>query len=186
MGKGKENVMGCEVLVDGYNVIKNNLMFRSLQTRSLAEARNVLIRQLKNRYRHAFQRVTVVFDGDGAYEQVSHDEHIRIIFSRHGETADSVIIRLASEARMAGREVEMYSDDGEIQQSVATKGGTVCTTGQLVTRLNAAPRDVASRSMHRQAMRRLYGIDPSYKPDDEREPPRPHGKKKRKSSRHRK
>src|SRR5450631_4151634 len=101
----------CDILVDGYNVIKNNLMFRTLETKSLAEARLLLIRQLQNRYRHTTYRVIVVFDGDGKHEQVSHEEHIRIIYSRYGETADSVIKRLSAEARSAGRLVQMYSDD---------------------------------------------------------------------------
>jgi predicted RNA-binding protein with PIN domain len=159
--------MEWDILVDGYNVIKNNLMFRSLEYRNLAEARNLLIRQLKNRYRSTCHRVIVVFDGNGADEQVSHDDHIRIVYTRYGETADSVIVRLVAEARQAGRHVEMYSDDGEIRASVIEQKGSVQTTRQLMTQLNAAPRDVAQRSSHRQAMRRLYGLDPAYKDEDE-------------------
>jgi predicted RNA-binding protein with PIN domain len=170
--------MEADILVDGYNVIKNNLMFQALETRSLAEARNLLVRQLKNRYRHTTHRVIVVFDGNGKKEQISHDDHIRIIFSRHGETADSVIARLATEAREAGRKVEMYSDDTEVQHNVVEQGGSVRTTSQLTRQFNAAPRDVALRSMHRQAMRRQYGIDPMYKDETEYRPSP--GKKKKK------
>src|SRR6185312_10087694 len=165
--------MNSDLLVDGYNVIKNNLMFRSLEIKNPAEARKLLIQQLKSRYRHTTYQVVVIFDGDHTREQVSHDDHVRIIFSRQGETADSVIIRLMAEARKLGRKVEMYSDDEEIRSSVAEQGGSIHTTRQLTTHLNAAPRDVAQRSYHRQAMRRIYGIDPSYKPDDDLEPPRP-------------
>src|SRR5690348_11056266 len=103
--------MEHDILVDGYNVIKNNLMFQAMGTKNMAESRQLLIRQLKNRYRHSVQRVTVVFDGNGKKEQMSHEDHIRIIFSRAGETADSVIARLAKEARLAGRTVMMYSND---------------------------------------------------------------------------
>lgn len=178
--------MEWDIVVDGYNVIKNNLMFRALEQNNLAQARDLLVRQLKNRYRHTSHRVTVVFDGSEAKEQVSHDDHIRIIYSRHGETADSVIVRLVAEARKAGRQVKMYSDDEEVRANVAAQKGGVQTTTQLTAQLNAAPRDVAQRSFHRQAMRRLYGIDPSYKPDDERDPPPRHTQRRRKgkSSRH--
>ena len=174
--------MEWDILVDGYNVIKNNLMFRSLEHKNLAEARNLLIRQLKNRYRHTDHRVIVVFDGNGASEQVSHDEHIRIVYSRYGETADSVIARLVAEARKAGRQVEMYSDDGEVRANVLKQEGSVHTTRQLMTRLNAAPHDIAQRAFHRQTMRRLYGIDPAYKPDDEQDD-MPRHRRKGKSSR---
>ncbi|SRR6266487_123630 len=175
-----------DILVDGYNVIKNNLMFRTAECKSLAEARSLLLRQLQNRYGRTTQRVIVVFDGDGKYEQVSHEQHIRIIYSRYGETADTVIKRLAAEARAADRAVEMYSDDEEVRHSVAEHGGTMQTTKQLVKQVNAAPPDMEARSRHRQQMRRIYGIDTPYKLEDEQEPARsPRHKKKRKSSRRR-
>src|ERR1051326_6285075 len=116
--------MGCDILVDGYNVIKNSIMFQLLEQKSLATARDVLIQQLKNRYRQSDCRVTVVFDGDGAQEQESHDDHIRVIFSRFGETADSVILRLAAQSRLAQREVRVYSDDAEVQEGSELQGGS--------------------------------------------------------------
>jgi predicted RNA-binding protein with PIN domain len=171
--------MGRDILVDGYNIIKRGASFQAIAARNLAAARNQLVTQLVNRYRHTPHQVIVVFDGDGASEQTSYDRRIRIIYSRHDETADSVIARLASEARAARREVEMYSDDTEVRQIVAQQGGDVYTTGQLTNSLNAAPRDVARRHRYRQAMRRKYGLDAANDPDDELDrTPSPRGKKK--------
>ena len=175
--------MGSVILIDGYNVIKKNLMFQQLEIKNLALARDTLIHQLKNRYRQTSYQVIVVFDGNDMQEQTAYDEHIRIIFSRHDQTADSVIVRLAAESRGAGREVILYSDDEEIKHHIVERGGTFLTTHQLVARLNAAPCDVAVRSRHRQMMRRVYGIDPWYKPDDNLEPSPQTHKKKKKSSR---
>ncbi|SRR6266700_2240459 len=175
--------MGCDILVDGYNVIKNSVMFQLLEQKSMATARDVLIQQLKNRYRQSDCRVTVVFDGDRVQEQESHDDHIRIIFSRQGETADSVILRLAAQSRLAEREIRVYSDDTEVQEGSVMSGGSAHTTKQLTGQLNAAPRDVAHRALHRQKARRIYGLDPTYKADDEQPPSRHKGKKKKKSSR---
>lgn len=177
--------MGFDILVDGYNVIKNNIMFQMVETKNLAEARNILIKQLKNRYRNTAYRVVVVFDGNDKKEQTFYEDHICIIFSRYGETADRVIARLAAEAHQKGTGVKLYSDDGEVQHSVVEQGGSAHTTHQLTRSLNAAPRDIAIRSQHRQAMRRAYGIDPAYKAeDDEEHPSRYRGKKKKgKSSR---
>src|SRR5438552_3867015 len=152
-----------DILVDGYNVIKNNLMFRAMETKSLAEARNLLIRQLQNRYRHTAHCVIVVFDGAGTYEQVTQEEPIRIIYSRAGVTADSVIKRLSAEARAAGRAVEMFSDDEDVRQTVVEQGGKIQTTEHLMKQVHAAPRDVAIRSQHRIQARRVYGIDTPYK-----------------------
>ena len=178
--------MWCDIVVDGYNVIKKNSMFQLLETRNLAVARDTLIKQLKNRYRHTMFRVIVVFDGNGACEQVCHDEHIRIIFSRQGETADRVIARLAAEARANGREILVYSDDIEVQQSVMEQGGKKHTTQHLTRHLNAAPQDVETRARHRQAMRHDYGLDPTAKwKDDDETPPVTRHKKGRKSRKHR-
>ncbi len=179
--------MGHDILVDGYNVIKNNPMFQMVENKSIDEARNVLIKQLKNRFRSSPSRVVIVFDGSDQREQMYHDEHICIIFSRYGETADRVIARLAAEARQKGTTISLYSDDGEVKDSVLEQGGTTHTTQQLTRRLNAAPRDVAIRSQHRQQVRRDYGIDPRYKIEDDSvyEPRRPQ-KKRGKSSRRKK
>ena len=183
----KDATVGRDILVDGYNVIKQNTSFRAVEAKSFAAAREVLISQLVNRYRHTPHQVIVVFDGSGASEQVSHDRRVRIIYSRYGETADSVIARMAAEARAAGREVEMYSDDGEVRRAVAQQGGEVHTTGQLTSQFNAAPRDVARRARHRQAIRRKYQLDPMQDLDNETEPQHsPRSKKKGPSRRRRK
>lgn len=169
-----------DILVDGYNVIKNSAMFQAMELKNFSSARVILIKQLHNKYRDTLHRVIVVFDGDGPYEQVSHEDHIRIIYSRHDETADNVIKRLAAEARQNGRDVVMYSDDEEVRQAVSEQGGTPQSTHQLTQKLNAAPRDITIRSAHRQAARRIYGLDPSRKDQDEESYRPPHGKKKKK------
>lgn len=177
--------MEYEILVDGYNVIKNNVMFQAMEMRGLAEARDLLIRQLKNRYGRSTHHIIVVFDGNGPREEVSHIDHIKVIFSRHGETADQVIVRLSAEARKAGRNVKMYSDDEEVRDSVSQDGTSIHTTKQLTTQFYAAPRDLTYLSRHRQHARRVYGLDPSRKLEDELPDPPRHSKKKRKPPRNR-
>jgi uncharacterized protein len=176
--------MGRDILVDGYNIIKNDASFQVVEARNFAAARSALITQLVNRYRHTPHRVIVVFDGDAASEQVSYDRRICIIYSRYNETADSVIARLAAEAQQAGREVEMYSNDGAVQQAVAQRGGEVYSVGRLTSQLNAPPRDVARRFRHRLAQRQKYGLDgASFDADDELEPRHTSKGHKKKSSR---
>ena len=180
-----ERTVGRDILVDGYNVIKRDPSFQALSAKRLAAARQLLIDQLASRYRHTPHQVIVVFDGDGASEQSVQDRRVRIIYSRAGETADSVIARLAASARTVGREVELYSDDGEVRQSVSRQGGSVGSTGQLINHLNAAPADLARLSHHRQQARRQYGLDPAKKYElDEYQPTASHRHKRKKEPRH--
>jgi uncharacterized protein len=158
--------MGRDILVDGYNIIKRDPSFQTLAAKNLAAARQLLINQLINRYRHTPHQVIVVFDGNGTNEQTIHDRRVRIIYSRAGETADSVIARLATTAQAAGREVEIFSDDIEVQTSVARQGGGARPAGQLTKHLNAPPSGLARLSHHRQQVRRQYGLDPKQKDDD--------------------
>ena len=152
-----------DILVDGYNVIKNNEMFRLMELKSFEYARRLLIQQLANKYRQSSHRVIVVFDGADGREQVVHESHIKVVYSRYGETADRVIARMAAEARSEGRDVAMYSDDEEVRHAVTEHGGNALDTSTLTHKLSAAPRDIAARSAHRQHMRRIYGIDPAKK-----------------------
>jgi predicted RNA-binding protein with PIN domain len=181
--KAGSKTVGRDILVDGYNIIKNSAAFQNVEARNLAAARDALVTQLVNRYRHTPHRVLLVFDGDGASEQVRHDRRIRIIYSRHGETADSVIARLAAEARAAGREIEMYSNDGEVRHAVSRQGGSVHSVDQLTSQFNAPSRDVARRIRHRLAIHQKYGLDSNYDPDDEPVPRHTTKGNKKKSSR---
>jgi predicted RNA-binding protein with PIN domain len=176
-------MMGLDVLVDGYNIIKNSPLFQPLEARNLEAARAALITQLDLRFRHTPHRVIVVFDGNGPREEVSHTKRIRIIFSRNGQTADSVIARLAAEAEQAGREVELYSDDREVRQSVVGSGGGARSVGQLTAQFNAPSRDVEKRARYRIAMRKKYGLDPNYDPDDDPIPHPQHTKAKSRKKR---
>ena len=159
--------MGREILVDGYNVIQRDASFQSVRQKSFEAARHALITQLINRYRHTPHRVTVVFDGDAPQEQTMHQQRIRIIFSRAGDSADSVIARLATQARAEGRDVEMFSDDLEVQYAVKSVGGRAQSTGQLTTALNAPPKHLKRLAEHRRAVRRKYGLDPMRDKDDD-------------------
>lgn len=158
--------MGHCILVDGYNVIRRNPQFQASLAQSLESARELLIAQLAHRYRHTPYQVTVVFDGTGKHEQHLYERRIHIIYSRLGEKADQVIARLAREARAAGHEVQLFSDDGEVRQAVIHQGGLADSTQGLAARLNAPPPRLARRFAHQIRMRALYGLDPSFKLED--------------------
>lgn len=172
--------VGREILVDGYNVIKRDPALHALEQKQFAAAREALVMQLAQRYRHTPHRVTVVFDGAAAFEQVTHERRVRIIYSCRGEKADQVIARLAAQARADGREVEMYSDDREVQSSTIKEGGSAHSTGQLTAQLNAPPTYHQRLVRHRQAVRARYGLNPSMGKDDDDHPPQRSRRSKRK------
>ncbi len=144
-------------------------------------AREALITQLALRYRHTPHHVMVVFDGRGARQEETYERRIHIIYSCSGETADSVIARLAAEARQAGREFELYTNDREVQHAAVLHGGEARSVANLTSQFNAPSRDVARKAQHRIVVRRLYGLDPNYASHDE--PDERHQKHKKKKKR---
>jgi len=112
------------VLVDGYNVIKNDPVLHALERHSLAVARDGLLTRLMTRFDHETNDITVVFDGPAEDLPVPRSQRrggVTIIFSQ-GEPADRVIDRLASQASPR-RQVVVISDDREVRRSVEQRGG---------------------------------------------------------------
>jgi predicted RNA-binding protein with PIN domain len=153
------------ILVDGYNVIKNTDAFLAVQRQSLSAARDALVKQLVNRYRHTPHQVVVVFDGQGTHETQEHVQRVRLIFTCAGETADSVISRLAREATQQGKTVVVASNDWEVRESVQAAGGQAGRSPDLTAQLNRAPRLLQQRAQHRQeVLRRLQAADEEERP----------------------
>jgi len=90
-----------DVIIDGYNLIGIDQGLRG----SLEHKRERLVRQLSAYRKAKGLDLIVVFDGWRAgwanETQVRQDE-VTIVYSRQGEKADSVIVRLAR-ARGSGR-----------------------------------------------------------------------------------
>ena len=85
------------LLVDGHSIIFAWPELRSLHERRTSLARDSLTRQLRDYQDWSGVRVVLVFDGRGP--TVSHEAQpgeIQIFYSRVGQTADSIIERLAS------------------------------------------------------------------------------------------
>ena len=85
------------LIVDGHSIIFAWPELRALHERRGAAAREALVRQLREYQDWSGTRVVAVFDGRGA--SVSHEAapgEIQIFYSRVGQTADSIIERLAS------------------------------------------------------------------------------------------
>jgi predicted RNA-binding protein with PIN domain len=107
-----------DLIIDGYNLLA---LDRRLD-RGLEQSRNSLITRLV-RYRQAKPlNLTVVFDGwrGGLANQASLTQNgINIVYSRLGEKADAVVIRLAREKHSGA---VVVSSDREIRNAVERFG----------------------------------------------------------------
>jgi predicted RNA-binding protein with PIN domain len=85
------------LIVDGHSVIFAWPELRKLHARRTSLAREALTKQLRDYQDWTGTRVAVVFDGKGQSVSVSSDPgEIQVFYSREGQTADSIIERLAS------------------------------------------------------------------------------------------
>lgn len=110
--------VSMDLIIDGYNLLA---LDRRLD-RGLEQSRNLLIDHLVRYRQLKMLNLTVVFDGwhsGSANETHRAQDGIRIVFSRLGEKADAVIIRLAREKNS---NAVVVSSDREIRSAVERFG----------------------------------------------------------------
>lgn len=120
------------LIVDGYNVIRNNARYAALGAdyeggAGWNKAREALINDAAYFAQGDYERCTVVFDGAGnpsSSGEVTKEAGIQVVFSASGTSADSVIEKLAHDARAKGLEVVVVSSDFTIQSTVFGGGVT--------------------------------------------------------------
>jgi predicted RNA-binding protein with PIN domain len=116
-----------DVIIDGYNLIASEQGLRG----ALEQQRNGLVQQLA-RYRKAKGFfISFVFDGwkAGQFNETSEKvDGVTVIFSRQGEKADSVVVRLA---RQRGSGCVVVSSDREVRSSVEKFGATAIHAGEF-------------------------------------------------------
>lgn len=85
------------LIVDGHSVIFAWPELRELHERRTSLARDALVRKLRDYQDWTGVSVVVVFDGKGTgVDESAFPEEIQIFYSRAGQTADSIVERLAS------------------------------------------------------------------------------------------
>lgn len=110
------------LIVDGHSVIFAWPELRELHERRTSLARDFLVRKLRDYQDWSGVRVVVVFDGKGDVIDASADPgEIQIFYSRAGQTADSVVERLASKYGAQFKLLVATSDYLE-QETVAACG----------------------------------------------------------------
>jgi predicted RNA-binding protein with PIN domain len=88
--------MPLELIIDGYNLIRQSDTFRRLDARSLEQGREALLARLADYQKVRNHPITVVFDGwrgPNVESTVQKHQGITVIFTRRGEKADDWIKR---------------------------------------------------------------------------------------------
>ena len=127
--------MPMHIIVDGYNLIRQSATFSSLDVADMQTGREALIDALAAYKRVKRHRITVVFDGAGAPYGVSGRENIKgiaVLFSSKGETADTVIKRMAARAR---EQALIVSSDRDIVRYAELKGAATISSASFEEKL---------------------------------------------------
>jgi predicted RNA-binding protein with PIN domain len=113
------------LIVDGHSVIFAWPKLRELHQRRTSLARDALVRMLRDFQDWTGVRAIVVFDGKGSVVGNQADPgEIQVFYSRAGQTADSVVERLAS--KYATRFQLLVATDDYLEQQTATACGAEC------------------------------------------------------------
>ncbi|HEV2841222.1 MAG TPA: NYN domain-containing protein [Chthoniobacterales bacterium] len=119
------------LIVDGHSVIFAWPELRALHQRRSSLARDALVKKLREYQDWTDVRVAVVFDGKGTAVNVeSEPGEIQIFYSREGQTADSIIERLAS--KYAARFRLLVATSDVLEQETASACGAECISTEAL------------------------------------------------------
>jgi predicted RNA-binding protein with PIN domain len=104
------------LIVDGHSVIFAWPELRKLHARRSSLAREALLKQLRDYQDWTGVRVVAVFDGKGKnVDAISHPGEVQVFYSRSGQSADTIIERLASKYAKQYELVVATSDSMEAE-----------------------------------------------------------------------
>ena len=158
------------LVVDGYNVIYKSARYLARMDEAaegdpFEQARELLISDVAAYAKGRYEPV-VVFDAAGNVSPVRPDlspAGVRVIFSAAGESADEVIERLVTEARLAPHAVTVVTSDRTIRATVGGIPVTRVSSDVLVSNMNSLVAEYRQENEVRQTqhMRLEDRIDPA-------------------------
>jgi len=121
--------MSIHIIIDGYNLIRCSSSLSTLDQRDIQLGREALLDTLETYKRIKRHKITVVFDGTNASPfalQKDQIKGIKVKFSRSGETADTVIKRMA--AREREKALVVSSDLDLVNFAASTGAATISSS----------------------------------------------------------
>jgi uncharacterized protein len=131
--------MGAKYLiVDGHSIIFAWPSLRRLNARRPSLARDTLIKQLRNYQDWTGVRVAVVFDGSGSSASALAEPYdVQIFYAARGQSADTIIERLAGKYAMRF-EITVASSDSLVLETV-NAFGAACVSPEQLNKILAQP-----------------------------------------------
>lgn len=126
------------LIVDGYNLIRQWPELAMLDRADLEEGRAALLQELAAYRRAKGHEITVVFDGrerGSSAESPPRQAGVAVRYSRHGETADEVIGRLAAEGR---ERAVVVSSDRAVMSEARRQGAACLSSVEFLDRLEVS------------------------------------------------
>ena len=145
------------LIVDGYNVIG---AWSEAEKKGwpLDESRDRLMRQLEDYAGFSGEEILLVFDGYQSERTTTTEEKhgdLTLVFTRHGETADSYIERVTYELRgRRYRELRVATSDGLEQSQVLSSGAIRMTSRELLRELREMRKSGMSAHQNQPNMNR--------------------------------
>jgi len=127
--------MSIHIIIDGYNLIRQSKSLSILDLQDIQLGRDSLVDMLAAYKKVKSHRITVVFDGTTAplfSQQRNRHKGISIIFSHKGESADTVIKKMARKER---QKALVVSSDQDIVQSAAASGAATVSANDFENKL---------------------------------------------------
>ena len=158
------------LVVDGYNVIYKSSRYLARMDETsggdpFEQARDLLVADVAAYAKGRYEPV-IVFDAAGNVSPERPDlskAGVRLVFSPAGESADTVIERLVTEARLAPHAVTVVTSDRTIRATVGGVPVTRVSSDVLVADVNALAAEYGRENDARQTqhMRLEDRIDPA-------------------------
>lgn len=158
------------LVVDGYNVIYKSARYlarmdETVEGDPFEQARDLLVADVAAYAKGRYEPV-IVFDAAGNVSPERPDlskAGVRMVFSAPGESADTVIERLVTEARLAPHAVTVVTSDRTIRATVGGIPVTRVSSDVLVSNMDALAVEYERENAERQTqhMRLEDRIDPA-------------------------
>jgi uncharacterized protein len=136
--------MAVHLIIDGYNLIRQSPTLEKIDRHDIERGREALIDRLAAYKKIRGYPVTVVFDGADALPGMDgsdREKGVCVRFSRHGETADAVIKRMAD--REKEKALVITSDQG-VADYCAFRGASVVGSREFEERMELAAQMAAA------------------------------------------
>lgn len=131
-----ENREHMKIIIDGYNLIRQSRSLLPFEKQSLEGGRRELIRRLAQFKKIRHHSITVVFDGwagDSPNEERHVEKGITVIYSKRGEKADDVIIRMVPHG---GSQYIVVTSDRGVADAITKRGATAISSPEFEMRMH--------------------------------------------------